>query len=124
RNVPERFKQKYFLAQDRELHVTAEVKANVNFQQVNLSDATRMALMKKVDVTLCCNVLIYFDRLSKRRVISHFYSNLLPHGYLFLGHAESLYGVSEDFRLVHLPGCTAYLKSEQKLVAPEKARPQ
>jgi chemotaxis protein methyltransferase CheR len=124
RNVPEHFKQKYFLARDCELHVTADVKAKVNFQQVNLSDATRMAFMKNVDITLCCNVLIYFDSLSKRRVISHFYGNLLPHGYLFLGHAESLYGVNEDFRLVHLPGCTAYLKSEKKTVAPEKARPQ
>ncbi|HEY1802286.1 MAG TPA: protein-glutamate O-methyltransferase CheR [Terriglobales bacterium] len=124
RNIPEYFKQKYFLARDRELHVTAEVKAKVNFQQVNLSDAARMAFMKNVDITLCCNVLIYFDSVSKRRVISHFYSNLLLHGYLFLGHAESLYGVSDDFRLVHLPGCTAYLKSENKAVAPEKARPQ
>lgn len=124
RNVPEHFKQKYFAARDRELHVTAEVKASVSFQQVNLSDSTRMALIKNVDITLCCNVLIYFDSVSKRRVISHFYSNLLPHGYLFLGHAESLYGVSEEFRLVHLPGCTAYLKSGQKIAAPEKARPE
>ena len=124
RNIPEHFKQKYFLAHDGDLHVIAEVKAKVNFQQVNLFDALRMASMKNVDMTLCCNVLIYFDSVSKRRVISHFYSNLLPHGYLFLGHAESLYGVSENFRLVHLPGCTAYLKSEGRTVAPEKARTQ
>ncbi len=63
-----------------------------------------MTFMKSLDVIFCCNVLIYFDLASKRRVIQHFYNNLLPHGYLFLGHSESLYGVTDDFRLVHLPG--------------------
>ena len=58
-------------------------------------------------------MLIYFDLSSKRRVIQHFYNNLLPHGYLFLGHSESLYGVSDEFRLVHLPGTTAYVKGER-----------
>jgi len=60
------------------------------------------------------NVLIYFDLISKRRVIQHFYNNLLPHGYLFLGHSESLYGVNDEFRLVHLPSATAYVKAEHK----------
>lgn len=46
-------------------------------------------------------------------MIQHFYNNLLPHGHLFLGHSESLYGVCDDFRLVHLPGATAYVKGER-----------
>jgi chemotaxis protein methyltransferase CheR len=62
----------------------------------------------------CCNVLIYFDAMSKRNVVQHFHSNLLPHGYLFLGHSESLFGVSEEFRLVHLPATTAYVKQPQR----------
>jgi chemotaxis protein methyltransferase CheR len=113
RNVPQHFKQ-YFSPISGELQVSSEVKANVTFKQVNLSDASRMACVKGVDIVLCCNVLIYFDSSSKRRVIGHFHDNLFSHGYLFLGHAESLYGVSEDFRLVHLPGCTAYVKSPAK----------
>jgi chemotaxis protein methyltransferase CheR len=56
-------------------------------------------------------VLIYFDGVSKKRVIQHFYNNLLPHSYLFLGHAESLFGVHDDFRLVHFPGAMAYIKT-------------
>jgi len=72
-----------------------------------------MTFMKSMDVIFCCNVLIYFDLASKQRVIQHFHHNLLPHGHLFLGHSESLFGVNEDFRLVHLPGTTSYLKAER-----------
>lgn len=57
------------------------------------------------------NVLIYFDGKSKTRTVQHFFNALLPNGYFFLGHSESLYGISEKFRLVHFPGATAYWKS-------------
>ena len=63
-----------------------------------------------VDLIFCCNVLIYFDLASKQRVVQHFYSNLLPGGHLFLGHAESLYQVDDRFHLVHFPGAIGYWK--------------
>ena len=56
------------------------------------------------------NVLIYFDGASKRRTVHHFYNGLMPGGYFFVGHSESLYGVSDEFRLVHFPGATAYYR--------------
>lgn len=110
-------RQKYFTANGENLQVNSEVKTHVSITRVNLLDDVRMAFLKGFDLIMCCNVLIYFDVLSKRRVIQHFYNNLLPHGYLFLGHSESLYGVSDDFRLVHLPSATAYVKSEKRQVA-------
>lgn len=119
RNLTPYFTQKYFLAAGENLQVNAEVKARVNISRVNMLDDARMAFLKGMDLILCCNVLIYFDVISKRRVIQHFYNNLLPHGYLFLGHSESLYGVNDDFRLVHLPSATAYVKSEKRQVAPQ-----
>ena len=85
----------------------------MTFNRLNLLDDAGMLFMKGVDLILCCNVLIYFDAESRKRVIQHFYSSLLPHGYLFLGHSESLFGISEDFRLVHFPSATAYVKSEK-----------
>ncbi len=118
RNLTAHFRQKYFSAKGEELQVNPEVKAHVNFNRLNLFDDGRMAFMKGLDLVMCANVLIYFDAASKRRVIQHFYSNLLGHGYLFLGHAESLYGISEDFRLVHFPSATAYVKAEKRHVAP------
>jgi chemotaxis protein methyltransferase CheR len=62
-------------------------------------------------------VLIYFDLASKRRVVQHFYSNLMPGGYLFLGHAESLFQVDDTFRLMHFTGTTAYWKAPATLPA-------
>ena len=116
RNLTTHFRNKYFNPHGDGLYVLPEVKARVNFNRVNLSDDSRMAFIKGIDLIMCCNVLIYFDGASKRRVIQHFYNNLLGHGYLLLGHSESLYGISDDFRLVHLPSATAYVKSEKRQI--------
>jgi chemotaxis protein methyltransferase CheR len=107
------FRQKYFTATQDRLSVKPEVRSVVAIERLNLFDEARVAFMKGVDIILCCNVLIYFDLTSKRRVIQHFYNNLLPHGYLFLGSSESLYNVSDDFRLAHFPGATGYVKVER-----------
>jgi chemotaxis protein methyltransferase CheR len=106
-------RQKYFTPVGDQLQLQPLVRNSVTFSRLNLSDDARMTFMKSLDVVFCCNVLIYFDLASKRRVIQHFYNNLLPHGYLFLGHSESLYGVNDDFRLIHLPGATAYVKGDR-----------
>jgi chemotaxis protein methyltransferase CheR len=113
RNLTPYYRQKYFAPAGEQLQVQPAVRTRITFSRLNLSDDARMTFMKGVDVIFCCNVLIYFDLTSKRRVIQHFYNNLLPHGYLFLGHSESLYGVSDEFRLVHLPRATGYIKGER-----------
>jgi chemotaxis protein methyltransferase CheR len=115
RNLTPRYRQKYFLPFGDRLQVNEPARANISFSRLNLSDDGRMTLMNNLDVIFCCNVLIYFDLASKRRVIQHFFNNLLPHGCLFLGRSESLFGVNEDFRLVHLPGATAYVKGGPSL---------
>ena len=115
RNVESLFRGKYFLISGDKLRVKPEVQSAVTFSRLNLLEDARMLFMKGVDLILCCNVLIYFDAVSKKRVIQHFYTNLLQHGYLFLGHSESLFGVSDDFQLVHLPTCTAYVKSDKRM---------
>jgi chemotaxis protein methyltransferase CheR len=113
RHLTAYYREKYFTPAENQLQVQPQVRNNVSFTRLNLSDDSRMLFMKSIDVVFCCNVLIYFDLASKRRVIQHFYNNLISHGYLFLGHSESLYGVTDDFRLIHLPGATAYAKGER-----------
>jgi chemotaxis protein methyltransferase CheR len=112
RNTSELYRRKYFTPADGDkLQVKDEVRARITFSRVNLSDDTKMVFMKGMDLICCCNVLIYFDIASKRRVVQHFFSSLQAPGYFFLGHAESLYQVTDQFRLVHLPGATTYLKA-------------
>jgi chemotaxis protein methyltransferase CheR len=121
RNVTAHFREKYFTPVEGDLELQPAVRANVKLSRLNLSDDAKMSLMKSMDIVLCCNVLIYFDMASKRSVLQHFHNSLLPHGYLFLGHSESLYGVSTDFRLVHLPGATAYVKGERSSAGKQEA---
>ncbi len=113
RNLTPQVREKYFVEEQGELSVGPQARTRVTIQRLNLLDDSRMTFMKGVDIIFCCNVLIYFDAASKGRVIQHFYNNLLPHGYLFLGHAESLFGINDDFRLMHLPSTTAYGKGER-----------
>lgn len=118
RNVTAAQRAKYFKdAGGNKLVVNDLLKSHIRFDRVNLSDDSKMVFLKGIDVIFCCNVLIYFDLASKRRVVQHFYADLLPGGYLFLGHAESLFQVDEAFRLVHFPGTTAYWKAPAGLVA-------
>jgi chemotaxis protein methyltransferase CheR len=115
RHLTPHYRQKYFTPAADKLEVQQSLRNRVNFSRLNLSDDSHMPFMRSLDIVFCCNVLIYFDLASKRKVIQHFYNNLQPHGYLFLGHSESLYGVNDEFRLVHLPGTTAYVKSDRAL---------
>jgi len=117
RRLAQPYRDRYFIPAGEKLQLKASVRTGLNFSRLNLFDDARMAYMKPVDAIFCCNVLIYFDLRSKRRVLEHFHKNLLPHGYLFLGQSESLYKVSNEFRLVHLPGTTAYIKADRPQAA-------
>ena len=44
----------------------------------------------KFDVIFCRNVMIYFDKVSRKQLVSRLEENLNPGGYLFIGHAELL----------------------------------
>jgi chemotaxis protein methyltransferase CheR len=111
RNTSDVLRRKYFKdVGNNKLQANDLLKAQIRFDRLNLRDDNKMLFQKGIDVIFCCNVLIYFDLASKRRVVQHFHANLLPGGYLFLGHAESLFQVDDSFRLVHFTGTTAYCK--------------
>jgi chemotaxis protein methyltransferase CheR len=88
--------------------VRAEVRALCRFGQINLVDSDQASVLGEFDVALCRNVLIYFDGVSRRRVISTIERKLSVGGYLLLGHSESLAGLSQGFELVHLPSDMVY----------------
>lgn len=115
RNTSDYYKRKYFsVIDEKKLQVLPAVKKLITFSRVNLQDDSKMLFMKGMDLILCCNVLIYFDGVSKSKVINHFFSNLNFGGYFFLGTSESLMKLNEQFHLVHFPGTIAYWKPSLK----------
>ena len=52
--------------------------------------------------------MMYFDEAEQKRLIEKFYRCLNPNGYLFVGHAESLLGITKKFQMVHRDSGTAY----------------
>lgn len=63
-----------------------------------------------LDVIFCRNVMIYFDAPDQRRLAEKLARALRPGGYLFLGHAESLHGLSRAFRFLCVNNGVAYRK--------------
>jgi chemotaxis protein methyltransferase CheR len=110
RNMPPHYLNKYFRTEDSRYHVRDEVRQHVRFDFLNLSDVQRMKQMTGFDIIFCCNVLIYFDQKSKIQVVSNLYDALNRGGYLFIGYAESLHGISTAFKLVNFPKTVAYKK--------------
>ena len=64
------------------------------------------------DIIFCRNVMIYFDEAEQKRLIEKFYRCLNPGGYLFVGHAESLFGLTTKFHMIHENNATVYQRME------------
>src|SRR5579872_6516653 len=69
-------------------------------------------LPQRNDVIFCRNVMIYFDEAEQKRLVEKFWRCLNPDGHLFVGHAESLFGLSDKFRMIHQNNGTAYQRLE------------
>ena len=103
------YRLRYFDKIGDKYAVKKAVKDLVRFDFHNLKTEF---LPQRNDVIFCRNVMIYFDEPEQKRLVDKFYRCLNPEGYLFLGHAESLFGISEKFRMVHRDNGTAYQRVE------------
>ncbi|MDO9307437.1 MAG: CheR family methyltransferase [Deltaproteobacteria bacterium] len=110
RNIPDLYKRKYIREDNGKFILSPEVKKFVTFNKLNLYEDSKMIFMKSFDFIFCANVLIYFDTASKSKVVQHFYNNLQPYGYFFVGQSESLHGVNDKFKTVHFTGGFGYKK--------------
>jgi len=93
--------------------INDEVRDLVNISHLNLFDTQRVALIGKMDVILCRNVIIYFDLAAKKKVVQNFHDRLHPEGYLLLGHSESLMNISTSFALKHFLNDMVYQRPEE-----------
>jgi len=112
RTTPAEVVDRYFDKGDGQNRLKQEVKRLVSFGQINLKDRGQLKRVERSQIVFCRNVIIYFDDEMKRRVISAFYDNLLPGGYLIIGHSESLHNITRAFKPIHYPGSIIYRKEE------------
>lgn len=111
RATPPAMVQKYFIDEGRgDYRIIDRVRELVSFSFMNLLDPFKMSLIRDVDVVFCRNVIIYFDREAKKKVIESFHDKLRDGGYLLLGHSESLINVSNAFVLRTLRNDMVYQK--------------
>jgi chemotaxis protein methyltransferase CheR len=102
---------KYFVADEKgDYRIADRVKELVSFSSVNLLDPFKSSLISNMDVIFCRNVIIYFDREAKKKVMESFYHKLRDGGYLLLGHSESLINISNAFALRTLKHDMVYQK--------------
>jgi chemotaxis protein methyltransferase CheR len=110
RETPPELRGRYFREKNGLSELSPEVRKHVYFTRMNLLEPARFALLGPLDVVLCRNVIIYFDKDTKKNVIDSFASRLAPGGYLLLGHSESLIHVTSAFELAHLRNDLVYRK--------------
>ena len=90
-------------------NVTGELKDMISFKQLNLSNVS-WPMHGPFDVIFCRNVVIYFDKEMRKKLINRFADLLDDGGYLFVGHSESLFGITDRFTAV---GHTMHMKTEE-----------
>ncbi len=98
--VPERL-QRWFRSGEGargRFTVSSELQDMITFRPMNLLE--EWSAVPRFQVIFCRNVVIYFDKSTQRDIIERFADHLDQDGHLFLGHAESLYQVSERFQPV------------------------
>jgi chemotaxis protein methyltransferase CheR len=108
RETPPELRGRYFKERDGLSVLSEDVRRHVTFTHVNLLEPARFTRFGPLDVVLCRNVIIYFDRETKKRVVESFAERLVPGGYLLLGHSESLIHVTSAFELAHLRNDLVY----------------
>ena len=99
--IPRAFLTRFFQRDDsasESYRVREEVKQHVIFRRFNLAQPP-FPMRGPLDIVFCRNVLIYFDLPVRQRLLAAISSLLRPEGWLFLGHTETLTGITSGFRM-------------------------
>ncbi|MBB4211618.1 chemotaxis protein CheR [Rhodothalassium salexigens] len=98
RGLPIQLLMKYFDQEGESWLLKPEIRNMVQFRNFNLLD--RFSGLGRFDVVFCRNVLIYFDTTRKAETLEKIHGTMPSDGFLFLGAAETVLGITERFRPV------------------------
>jgi chemotaxis protein methyltransferase CheR len=101
--VPRDLQRKYVMvakkADRREVRISAALRSRVGFARMNLMDES-YPVGEGMHMIFCRNVLIYFDKPTQSGVLKRLCARLLPGGYMFIGHSESISGIDLPLKQV------------------------
>ncbi|HEU4391217.1 MAG TPA: protein-glutamate O-methyltransferase [Blastocatellia bacterium] len=101
REIPLGYRKVFMLrgtrSQEGKMKAGLDIRSVIKFQHLNLVDEA-YTVTGLFDLIFCRNVMIYFDPQNKVRVVDRLLNHLAQRGYLFLGHAESLTGMTDRVR--------------------------
>lgn len=90
RELPANYRNTYFRLKQQDVYeISDDIRRLVLFKRLNLM-SDPFPLKGQFDAVFCRNVMIYFDKDSRTRVVNNLYRYVKPGGYLFIGHSESL----------------------------------
>lgn len=99
--IPRRFQESYVEVHEGAFRIGPAVRRCIKLHYLNLFEEPPVHV---VDLVLCRNVFIYFNREDQERVMQSFVKGLAPGGYLTLGRSERLaHGVADRFEVVSAP---------------------
>jgi chemotaxis protein methyltransferase CheR len=96
RGLPIQLLVKHFTQVGELWQINPDIRAMVQYRQLNLLHD--FAQLGTFDVIFCRNVLIYFDQETKARIFERLVKAVEPDGFMVLGAAESVVGISDAFR--------------------------
>lgn len=101
--------EKYFTAIDEDRwQIIDDLRESIRFSVVNIVESKQTRPHGQFDVIFCRNVLIYFNDASRRIAAENLYENLLPGGFICLGHSESMSRISPLFEVSRFADAIVY----------------
>lgn len=122
RETSPEMKERWFEERGREVVLNEALRSDVTFELRNLAlEDPELWAPRSFDAIFCRNALMYFEPEVAQAAVSRMAHALVPGGYLFLGHAETLRGLSQDFHLCHTHGTFYYqVKQGAELGEPQR----
>jgi len=106
RGLPAAYLIKYFIKEGERWSIKPELKKNIEFRPMNLIQS--WPIMPPFDLVFIRNVMIYFDVDIKKMLLKRIRNCLVPHGYLFLGTAETTLNIDPEYNPVTFDKTVVY----------------